>query len=359
MQFPYETKFRLIRPKGERKSFSIQYKVEDSWQTYTDEVTESIARSYKDQILDFSQANERFERVLKTLYRERDKVKPIVVVRPGNVQIVERFIAETYNKKRVRRLAPRSFETEKYALLRVVNDLGNVAIDGDVDDIQDTLDELYKNSRGSHRKRVTAANRIRKWLALELVMHMPSLDLNVLYINENQVKDLISHIKHPVTKVLAGFLFYTGLRLGEAFAIGSENLIRNEGVMTLKVTSQMYADGNIAPTKTRSSRKALVIPGGEAYIEKWMAIDKAKNRSSKHSSRIKEAASAIGFPEFYLHCLRHSYCVYLISKGCTIDWVAQSAGHSREVCERYYSTHTLTDESVFMMSRILNNAKTS
>jgi hypothetical protein len=56
------------------------------------------------------------------------------------------------------------------------------------------------------------------------------------------------------------------------------------------------------------------------------------------------------------HDLRHSYAVYLIGKGMSLDWVAQSLGNSRDVCERFYKSHILQDDSIRLMRMMLLKA---
>lgn len=358
--FVSTTKFRVKSPDIARRIFSIQFNNGVKWQTYSSPELDAINHSFKNGVLTKEQAKERVDRILVSLYEERDRLTPSVVVLPGNFKIVEDFIKKTYTPQKLLRMADRSFESEKYAFDRAITDLGDVPVDGDVQVIQAAVDDKFKDDRGAHRKRVTSINRLRKWLKLELILHLRDVAEDTVYITEAQLKEALPHIKNEVTRKLAAFLYYTGLRLGEAFAVTAQSVQQTKDGMLIKVTKQMLPDKKLSHTKTRTGRKAFVIPGGEKHVEDWIAVaDKEKYREGKHNERIKEALLKVGIKDSYLHCLRHSYCIHLVANGCTIDWVAQSAGHSREVCERYYGTHQLTDDAVRLMAMTLKGNKQS
>ncbi len=342
--------YRLRKAGGKRKSWSIEEKVEGKWVTVESAEMASVSASFKEGALSYPQAFERSKRLLKALYVIRDQDRAILNVLPGNETLLEKFLLKAYTPQKRVRMGEKSVRSAMSMLKRAIHDLGDLAVDGPSEPLQDLLDQMYKDKPGSHRKRITAINRLRKHLSLSALLHLSDVGEEAIYVSADQFKALQSHIKNDVTRLLANFLFHTGLRLGEAFAVTPQSLRTQGKSLLVMVTGQMYVKGKAGATKTRSKRKAFVIPGGEEFVRAWAALpDKAKYRDVEHNKRIKKAAAKIGVHKFYLHCLRHSYCVHLIGNGCTIDWVAQCAGHSRAVCERYYSTHSLTDDAITMM----------
>lgn len=340
------TLFRIRKPKGARKNWSLEKKEpEGSWTTVVSKELTALKEMYASGVLSYSQAELRINMLLEKLYEERDQASKLHAT-AGNLAIIEKFLREKYPNRVKLRLSEGSYEAEVYRLNLAVKGLGSVALDGDVGALQEKVDTVWIKQPKIHKRRVTSINRVRLWLNLESIRHLPRSGTHeVLYVTEDNLKLLLDDIKHESTKILAALLFYTGVRLGEAFAITKQDLVGP----TLKISKQITSDGRETPTKTRMNRKALIIPGGLPWVEKWLALSpKERKRHAPHSKRVRKAGSKI-VPGFYLHCLRHSYCVHLISKGCSLDWVAQSAGHSREVCERFYSTHILLDDSIKLM----------
>jgi integrase len=343
--------FRIRKPNDRRKSWSIETNKTGKWVRVTSPEVDAVNISYRSEALSFHQALERLERIRSDLYKHRDHALCQNVL-PGNLAIVADFIKEKYTTQKRLRMGERSYQSACIMLNRAIQDIENVPVDGLSEPLQQLIDDRYRQKPGSHRKRITAIHRIRKWRSLDLLLHLNDVMHDVLYITETQFTELLKHLKDPITQELAAFLFYTGARMGEAFAITPQMVRKQGGATLVTISRQMYYDGVLAPTKTRSNRKVFVILGGEDYVTAWAAReDKASYRKVDHNLRIKKAAAKIGVKGFYAHCLRHSYCIHLIGTGCTIDWVAQSAGHSRAVCERYYSTHSLTTDAVTMMYR--------
>lgn len=113
---------------------------------------------------------------------------------------------------------------------------------------------------------------------------------------------------------------------------------------TLAVDRQIQIHDKEKLPKNRKQRKAFVMREGISWVRKWAASDELKR---KYDPSI--------FPQYFgmsLYCLRHSYAVHLIGQGATLDWISQSMGNTRETCERYYSGHVLSSDSIEMLRRI-------
>ena len=77
---------------------------------------------------------------------------------------------------------------------------------------------------------------------------------------------------------------------------------------------------------------------------------------NKINKRFKSACRAV-FKDKSKHCkwhdLRHSYAIFLLTKGVPIQLVAQSMGNSVSVCEKHYAGFVLTDVGISAINNIL------
>ena len=136
--------------------------------------------------------------------------------------------------------------------------------------------------------------------------------------------------------ILPILLFYTGLRIGEAFALFGK---RQKDIKTgrqfnfldgnqLALYSQMLKDSKkITSTKTGKERVAYVIQNNFQRIQAWADLDRAtkeKLRDIEYSRLIKKAGR-LTFPKdsekqnFKAHDCRHSYAVHLLNSGLSAE----------------------------------------
>jgi integrase len=347
-EVPVHSHLIVKKPAPGRKKWSIACKnlITGKWTTLNWPEIDAVNETFVAGVLPFEQAEIRVKKLLEQLYVLRDAKKPAATFNLGNDKIVSTYIDKYYSEDKKYRLDKSSVASAVYSLRVAVKDLGNLPIDGDKRDLQGRIDRLYHNNPGKHKKRVTAVNRVRKFLNLEPIENLPPQDVTVAYVTKAQLDQLLPFIRRRSNRVLAAVLFYTGLRVGEAFALTEQDILLKKDSMKLLVNKQLKIDGTLGPTKTRHSRIALVIPGGEDWVREWVGLeDRASMRKNKLSDVVKNAAFDIGVKDFYLHALRHSYCIHMLGKGVPIRTVAQSAGHSVAVCERYYSGHRLSEEA--------------
>jgi site-specific recombinase XerD len=110
--------------------------------------------------------------------------------------------------------------------------------------------------------------------------------------------------------------------------------------------------------KNRKERKALIIPDYENAVREWIKIPleaRLSFRKRAISLLTRRASQKALQRDLTFHDLRHSYCIYLISKGASLSLVAQSIGDSIKVTERYYSGFSLTSESIELLKSQLAN----
>lgn len=140
-------------------------------------------------------------------------------------------------------------------------------------------------------------------------------------------------------KVYFSFLYLTGCRRGEAFALTWSDIDFNKKEvkitknLTRKIEGQVYA---IVSTKTGENR-TLALPNNLLELLKELKTrsnsgfvfggDKPLSESTMTRvfySHIEEAK----VPRIHIHCLRHSHASLLISNGESIVMVAKRLGHA-------------------------------
>ena len=94
------------------------------------------------------------------------------------------------------------------------------------------------------------------------------------------------------------------------------------------------------------------------WLERWLQLpeeDRHRFRLQKPSAKLKIACmKGIGRDNVTFHSLRHSRAIYMISRGVTIELVAQNIGNTPQVCEKHYYGHVLSDQGAEFMKQILN-----
>lgn len=339
----YEAKqnlFRFIRPDKTHKTYRFQEFLSETqkWTTIHSDEIDAFNRLVKSKALSDADAENRAEAIKIAWYKERDKDNVIPLLMSGNAKVLTEFLAVKYTEAKVKRLAPTSLNAETYYLQNALLALGNVAIEGPIEPIQKAIDDKFEDRPSIHKKRATSINRLRKYLGLTYIEHLRPEKEEVVYLSLAQFGELQKKLDGAY-KILCAVAFYTGMRRGEIFALEPSDIKGD----VIHVVRQIDANGNLRLPKNRKKRKAFIIPGGEEWLQKWFEIKASTSRQLKLSAMCQEKAN------IRFHDLRHSYAVYMISKGATIDWVAKSLGHSRETCERFYCSHVLDSDSTALL----------
>lgn len=339
---------RVLSPSGAHKSYRFQRQTipDGPWETISNDEIVALNGLVKDGTLTQGDIEGRVALIKASLYLARDGRPNIDLLLPGNVRILNDFLKKTYTESKKTRMENGSFESSVYYLQNGLLSLGNIPIDGDLEAIQNKLDKTLKAKPNIHKKRVAALNRLRKWLILPPILHLKKDINDVKYLTEKEVMKLIDKAESPAKELIAA-AWYTGLRLGELHAL-TERAIKS--ATTLLVTRQIDKWGNSRLPKYRKQRKAYMLPGGVEWVHKWLAVKSDMKRNYQISNITQELAGV------RFHDLRHSYAVYLLGKGATLSWVAQSLGHSTDVCERYYAGHVLADDAIELMNRLVGKS---
>jgi integrase len=335
------TYYRLAKPSGAHKSYRVQeLNILGKWITLKLDSMDALNKLFKAGRLSEADANNRAEAILAGLYKERDRDKIVGMMMPGNIKLLNEYLAFTYTPAKLRRMYKSSHKTAVTRLIKMLESLADIPIDGDINVIQNRLDDLFASSPPTHEKMTMAANRLRKWLGLRHAEHLREEAGEVSYITYDEFKAGLKTCPEP-EKTIAAVAFYAGLRPSEILGLEARDLKGD----VLRVERQPHRDVVEALPKMLKKRKAFVMKDGVRWVEEWLKMNADKNVMYTPSI-IREHF------KIHLYGLRHSYAVHLIGMGATLDWISQSMGNTRETCERHYSGHVLSNDSLDMLRRL-------
>lgn len=144
------------------------------------------------------------------------------------------------------------------------------------------------------------------------------------------------------------FLYWTGVRRGEALALRAEDFSEDAG--TVKIWHQMcHFENGFLPLKTEGSARVLNLPAPLwAYLRPVLARCTDDRPFVFGGSRppavalihaqMKAGMAAAGVPVIRLHDLRHSFATNAINNGCNIVAVSKYLGHAS--IQQTLSTYT-------------------
>jgi len=157
-------------------------------------------------------------------------------------------------------------------------------------------------------------------------MVMPAVDnAREIYLEPDQVAELLRAITDKQTRALVRLIFYTGLRwVSELLPRQPEDIVKDGADWWLKVPS--------SSTKNKAPRMVWLHPGCRADL-KWLPFGL---HWRTYYARFELARVAIDRPDLVLHDLRHSFASFLISQGATLAEVGAALGHkSHQSTQRY------------------------
>lgn len=166
----------------------------------------------------------------------------------------------------------------------------------------------------------------------------------------------IQAVDLPLYKILYSFMFWTGVRRGEAIALQKEDI--GEHTATIR-HSQITQKAGLKPTKTRRARTIqlddklftqlqplLKQPGNYVFGgEEGLSPDMVREY-------FRRGIKKSGVKEIRLHDLRHSHATWLINNGVNIVAVSRRLGHRDVSTTLNTYTHLLESSDNHMMEKI-------
>lgn len=185
--------------------------------------------------------------------------------------------------------------------------------------------------------------------------------------SEEEFKEFINNVDKFEYKVFFLFLYLTGCRKGEAFALTWNKIDFNNMTATINSNLTRKVDNSpyiITTTKTNNSRKILlpkVLINSLFELKKQQSDYSDKNfvfggtkplPDRTTSRRFEEAIKKADVKEIHLHCLRHSHASYLISKGESIVMVSKRLGHANVQQTLNTYSHLMPNEEQQMVTKL-------
>ncbi|GAC1502880.1 MAG: hypothetical protein NVS1B10_07770 [Candidatus Saccharimonadales bacterium] len=266
-------------------------------------------------------------------------------------------ILEDYWQKKYRRRDLVDSRSARFRFERAIRAIGNVSLlTGTADQIEDAIadcrdhknDPITNNAKRVHFGKIKL---LLKFLGRDLELRVPKEDhVSVSYMSEADFLKKLKTLEDKHLYHLFYVLFYTGMRLGESFALTDLKLRPDARIV--HIDSQFKPSGKINLTKNRKNRTSFVISKAFPIIRKWIALKDTFPYSRTNANRLFKKHFG---QEFTIHDLRHCYAIMYLAKGVPLAHVSQSIGNSVKVCEKYYTGFELVDESVQLMRRIVGD----
>ena len=210
----------------------------------------------------------------------------------------------------------------------------------------------------------------------------------IRYITPDEYNIFASVIEKPVFKTFFAFLYYMGVRKGEAQALTWEDILWNTSqVRIIKTitnkTDELDEFGNqfkITNTKNRKNRTIKMPPilkdmmlelyqYYQDYIgfsEEWFVFGGYRHLSNTTIDREKDYYFMLAEKTYNIrinritnHEFRHSHASYLISQGVRIELIAHRLGDTVSVVEEVYAHlfPEVEDEIIETLGLVENNYK--
>lgn len=186
--------------------------------------------------------------------------------------------------------------------------------------------------------------------------------------SEEEFKKFIREIDDLTFKTFFTFLYLTGCRKGEAFALTWNKIDFDKNIVTINQNLTRKTNNSntyqIVPTKTNNSR-SILIPTTLVDMLKQLRTTQLdyqnynfvfggeKPLADNTTTRMfNYATQKAGVKKIHIHCLRHSHASFLISHGESIVMVSKRLGHaSIEQTLNTYS-HLMPNEEEKMVSKL-------
>lgn len=347
--------YAIKPPRGRRRSFAIQEV--DGFKRRTLEIPEldAVNKLLISGKLSLISAKKQVEDLRDSLYAKRDSEDPRLLFHSDNLQLLNRYWTEEYSDRDIVDLA-----SMKADLRRAVESCGSLSmLTASKIDLGNQIAGYCEGNTKKQRRVISRINQLLKYVGRDFVLRKPKESrLDVAYLTDLEMLRVLAQCKDDNFGLLCQIAFWTGLRMGEIFALRPNN-IRADYII---VESQIDDEGERRATKTRAVRRAWVASDKLELVREWVRLPeeiKIELRDVRHSTLFKRLCRK-AYPKdkskwVRFHDLRHSYAVGLINKGVPINLVAQSLGNSISVCEKYYSGFVLRDEGIDTINRILKS----
>lgn len=347
--------YQIFGPTGSKPSFRIKRINPDGTQkSIKDPRLGAINRQFKDGVLTRAETLTQVELLREQFYKSDGVKIARVESNSENEKLLRQYMDERITK-RIRTKAHSKLALERYLRrgIRTFKDLSMLTTP--IDDLQHALDTAYPDHR--QRQLVLYLNPMLKWLGrTETIQPRTKEPRDVKYIPLDKLDSIVEHLPSRAWKVCALIAAYSGLRIGELFALDSRSKLEKG----FRVEWQIDRNGKRVRPKRDKIRTVAVFDTALDLFEEWLDLkDEIPMEQRLRAAPILQAAcvKATKRTEWHslrFHDLRHSYAIACAEKGMPLDWIAKQLGDRIEVCEEYYLGFVQTSASMDAAHALLN-----
>lgn len=215
---------------------------------------------------------------------------------------------------------------------------------------KEAIEQVFKGlPGGSQRKALAHINGILKMLGRNFSIKPKKRKFEPEQVSEEDMLKFLTaaRCEPEAVTALAAFLFYSGLRLGEALMVRTKNLDQESGLVA--VTTQ-WSQKKRTRTKLKNEvklRAGLVFPQGWHWAERWAALAETTDPNQEWARLITNAWERAGKPggiKPIPRNLRHSWA--LMAREAGLKEAAEIMDHSEDVHRKYYTGTAIKLERV-------------
>lgn len=172
------------------------------------------------------------------------------------------------------------------------------------------------------------------WDVPNITIVRPNVDDSRLrWLTESERDHLIDCCDSTIKDVVT-FLFYTGARIGEAFALRPQDIHRGSALFTSRKGKTKRKKIRAVPLGARVS-SVLAFDDDADFV--FTQPDGSQWVKAKFYDNFYNACNVAGIKDFTPHDCRHTFASHLVQKGASLRAVADLLGHSSLAMVMRYS----------------------
>lgn len=349
----------IKKPDDTRRTFQMWRKHrtgERKYEKIDDRRLDSINFAYLNKVLTVEDALLQVRAVRDSLRDEHFKVQKIVTnatLNHHNYKLFEDYMSIHYKHKKL--LRPQTVRNEFMFALRAIEPLSLLSVTQG--ELQKRVDGVFDNKQ--HKRYTQRLNALLEHAKREFTLHSyTTMRESFKFVTFRELQHILSEIQSEELRYLYGFLYATGMRLGEAF-MHNPRSIRSNG--SIYIDKQLTEKLEVRAVKNKKAHSTVYLKEAESYVIGWLKVKNKETWRKRCQHPLIEAARKVYYDELDKqvspHSLRHSFAVRWCELGLPLDKVAKLLGDSIKTAEMYYSSFVVTDLEVEVAQRIQLNSK--
>ena len=184
-------------------------------------------------------------------------------------------------------------------------------------------------------------------------------------ITPNEFYQIIEQVNNDDMKLMLKLLFWTGLRIGEARALKSDDIdFENKTISVTKTYTHLKGKDVITTPKTKGSIRTIKIDDILAkdikeYLDKALYIIDDdfifRHQKTSYTAKFKKVVLKVLKKDLRIHDLRHSHASFLINNGVDVLLISKRLGHTNTTMTLNTYSHLYPDkegEAIDLINKI-------